>query len=172
MPSDILERIEHWFALHGATSYEGNRREPVYHKPTDYDAFVKAMAGAQRRLPADLLGYCHMPYHFHLVLRPHSDGDLGRWMQWLLTAHARRYHRHYGTSGHIWQGRFRAFPVQDDDHLIAVLRYVERNALRAELVARAEDWKWSSAGWYEGKNSLRPDPVDLGGSSLNPGRRQ
>ena len=57
-----------------------------------------------------------MPNHFHLVFRPHDDGDLGRWMQWLLTAHARRYHRHYGTTGHVWQGRFKAFPVQDDDH--------------------------------------------------------
>jgi putative transposase len=95
-------------------------------------------------LPADLLGYFLMPNHFHLVLWPHADGDLGRWMQWLLTAHARRYHRHYGSSGHIWQGCFRAFPVQDDGHLIAVLRCVERNAPRAELVARAEDWKWSS----------------------------
>jgi putative transposase len=66
-------------------------------------------------------------------------------------AHARRYHRHYRTSGHVWQGRFKAFPVQDDDHLLGVLRYVERNALRAELVARAEDWKWSSLpGWLGG----------------------
>jgi putative transposase len=129
----------------------GNRREAVYHKPADNDAFVKAMADAQLRLPVDLLGYCLMPNHFHLVLRPHADGDLGRWMQWLLTAHARRYHRHYGTSGHIWQGRFRAFPVQEDDHLRSVLRYVERHALRAELVARAEDWKWSSlACWLRG----------------------
>jgi putative transposase len=132
-----------------------NRREAVYHKPADYDAFVKAMADAQRRLPVDLLGYCLMSNHFHLVLRPHADGDLGRWMQSLLTAHARRYHRHYGTSGHIWQGRFRAFPIQEDDHLIAVLRYVERNALRAELVARAEDWKWSSlACWLRGDAML------------------
>jgi putative transposase len=58
--------------------------------------------------------------------------------------HARRYHRHYGTTGHVWQERFKAFPVQDDDHLVSVLRYVERDALRAELVSRAEDWKWSS----------------------------
>ena len=56
----------------------------------------------------------------------------------------RRYHRHYGNSGHVWEGRFKAFPVQDDDHLVTALRYVERNALRAELVSRAEDWKWSS----------------------------
>jgi putative transposase len=84
-------------------------------------------------------------------------------MQWLLTAHARRYHRHHGTSGHVWQGRFKAFPIQDDDHLVAVLRYVERNPVRAELVARAEDWAWSSVpGWrqkdpflYRGKPPVR-----------------
>ena len=126
----------------------GNRREAVFHKPDDYDAFVEAMIDARARLPIDLLGYCLMPNHFHLLLRTNHDGDLGRFMQWLLTAHARRYHRQYGTSGHVWQGRFKAFPVQDDDHLVTTLRYVERNALRAELVSRAEDWKWSSLpGW-------------------------
>ena len=122
----------------------GNRREPVFHKPADYDAFVEANIGACARVPVDLLGYCLMPNHFHLVLRPHQDGDLGRWMQWLLTAQARRYHRHYDTTGHVRQGRLQAFPIDDDDHLVTVLRYVERNALRAELVTRAEDWKWSS----------------------------
>ena len=129
----------------------GNRREVVFHKPADYDAFVKAMADAQARLPVDILGYCLMPNHFHLVIRTHAGGDMGRWVQWLLMAHARRYHRHYRTTGHVWQGRFKAFPVQDGDHLLSVLRYVERNALRAELVARAEDWKWSSLpGWLSG----------------------
>jgi putative transposase len=81
-----------------------------------------------------------------VVVRTRADGQLGRWVQWVLAAHARRYHRHYGTTGHVWQGRFKAFPIQDDDHLVSVLRYVERNPLRAELVARAEDWKWSSLG--------------------------
>jgi putative transposase len=85
-----------------------------------------------------------MPNHFHVVIRPQGDGDLGRWVQWLLMAHARRYHCQCRTSAHVWQGRFKAFPIQDDDHLRTVVRYVERNALRAELVARAEDWKWSS----------------------------
>jgi putative transposase len=68
-----------------------------------------------------------MPNHFHLALWPHHDGDRSRWMQWLLTAHVRRYRRHYGGSGHVWQGRFRAFPIQEDAHLLAVLRYIERN---------------------------------------------
>jgi putative transposase len=116
----------------------GNGREAVFHKPSDYEAFVEAMAQGCERVPVDLLGYCLMPNHFHLLLRPHHDGDLGRWMRWLLTAHVRRYRRRYGTSGHVWQGTFKAFPIEDDDHLVTVLRYVERNALRAELVAHAE----------------------------------
>jgi putative transposase len=65
-------------------------------------------------------------------------------MQWLLTSHVRRYHRHYGGSGHVWQGRFKAFPVQDDEHYWTVLRYVERNPLRAKAVARSQDWEWPS----------------------------
>lgn len=112
----------------------GNRREAILYEPGDYDAFVEAMIDARARLPVDLLGCCLMPNHFHLVLRPHWDGDLGHWMQWLLTAYARCYRPHYGTTGHDWQGRFKAFPVQYDVHLVTVLRYVERNALRAELV--------------------------------------
>jgi len=133
----------------------GNRRAEVFHKPPDFDAFVQAMADASARLPVDILGYCLMPNHFHLVIRTRADGDLGRWVQWLLMAHARRYHRHYHTTGHVWQGRFRAFPIQDDDHLVTVLRYVERNPLRAELVPRAEDWRWSSLPrWLHGDPAL------------------
>ena len=79
---------------------------------------------------------------------PREDGDLSRWMQWLLTAHVRRYHRHYQSSGHVWQGRFKAFPIQQDEHLFSVLRYVERNPVRAKSipVRRAERWPWSSIG--------------------------
>ncbi|WP_202802903.1 transposase [Singulisphaera acidiphila] len=133
----------------------GNRRETVFHKAGDYDAFLGAMADATARTPLDLLGYCLMSNHFHLVLRPHADGDLSRWMQWLLTAHARRYHRHHHTTGHVWQGRFKAFPIEADEHLLTVLRYVERNALRAELVVRAEDWRWSSlVPWLSGQGML------------------
>ena len=100
------------------------------------------------RLPTRVLGYCLLPNHFHLVLWPRADGDLSHWMQWLLTAHVRRYHRHYGGSGHVWQGRFKAFPIQQDPHLLTALRYVERNALRAGLVARAQDWAWSSVALW------------------------
>jgi putative transposase len=122
----------------------GNARSQVFHKPADFDAFVQIMCEASARLPMRLLAYCVMPNHFHLVVRPNADGDLSRWMQWLLTTHVRRYLAHYGHSGHVWQGRFKAFAIQDDNHLVTVVRYVERNPLRAGLVQRAEDWPWSS----------------------------
>jgi len=124
----------------------GNARSEVFHKPEDYSAFFQALNESSVRLPMRLLAYCLMPNHFHLVVRPHGDGDLSRWMQWLMTTHVRRYLRHYGHSGHVWQGRFKAFPAQDDEHLVTVVRYVERNPLRAALVACAEDWPWSSLG--------------------------
>jgi len=95
-----------------------------------------------------VLAYSLLPNHFHLVLRPYHDRDLGRWMHWLENAHVRRYHQHYHSSGHLWQGRFKAFPIAADDHLLTVLRYVERNALRARLVERVELWPWSSAHWW------------------------
>jgi putative transposase len=121
----------------------GNGRAEVFHKEEDYLAFVRLMRQASERLPLRVVGWCLMPIHFHLVLWPHGDGDLGRWIQWLLTAHVRHYHRHYGGSGHVWQGRFKAFPIQEDEHLLAVQRHVESNALRANLVARAQDWPYS-----------------------------
>jgi putative transposase len=78
----------------------GNRRGAVFHKPDDYDAFVKAMIDVRAHVPVGLLGYCLMPNDSHLALCPHHDGEIGRFMQWLLTAHARRYHRHHGATGH------------------------------------------------------------------------
>lgn len=125
----------------------GNGRAEVFHKDDDYAAFLKLMVAANERLPLRILGYVLLPNHFHLVLWPKRDGDLSRWMQWLLTSHVRRYHRHYHGSGHVWQGRFKAFPIEQDEHLLSVLRYVERNPLRANLVQRAEAWPWSSLAW-------------------------
>ena len=102
------------------------------------------MREAHEKVPMRLVGFCLMSNHFHLLLWPHKDGDLSRWMQWLMTAHVRRYHSHYHSSGHVWQGRFKAFPIQADDHYCTVLRYVERNPLRANMVKRSQDGEWSS----------------------------
>src|SRR4051794_1699226 len=87
----------------------GNQRARVFHKEGDYRAFVGLIGEAGLKVPMRVLGWCVMPNHFHLVVWPRGDGDLGRWMHWLLTAHVRRYLRHYHSSGHVWQGRFKAF---------------------------------------------------------------
>ena len=139
----------------------GNAQAVVFHKDADYQAFLELLRLACERLPMRVLAYCLMPNHFHLVLWPRLDGDLSRWMQWLLTAHVRRYHHHYGSSGHVWQGRFKAFPIQQDEHLLTVLRYVERNALQARLVPRAQDWAWSSVRWWQ-NGQQRPSFLENG----------
>ena len=118
----------------------------LFEKDADYQAFERVMADAMDKHPIRLLSYCVMPNHWHMVLWPREDGELTAFLRWLTHTHTMRWHAHFGTSGtgHLYQGRFKAFPVQTDDHFYTVLRYVERNALRAKLVERAEEWHWSS----------------------------
>jgi putative transposase len=142
----------------------GNARATVFHDSTDYESFIKLIARACKRIPMRVLCYCLMPNHFHLVIWPHNDGDMSRWMQWLLTSHVRRYHRLRGSSGRVWQGRFKAFPIQQDSHLLTVMRYVERNPVRANLVDSAIDWDWSSistASTETHRAILSPAPIAI-----------
>jgi putative transposase len=98
-----------------------------------------------------------MPNHVHLVVRPNGSDDIARWTQWLFSTHARHYHAKHQTTGHVWQGRFKSFLIQDDHYLLTVLRYVERNALSAKLVNSAEDWAWGSLNWRRRSTS----PMEL-----------
>lgn len=124
-------------------------RATLFRKSADYAAFEKILRQAWERFGMRLLGYCLMPNHWHLVLWPQKDGELSSYAQWLTVTHVRRWHAHHHTAGTgpIYQGRFKSFPVEEDDHLLTLCRYVERNALRANLVRRAEDWRWSSL-WH------------------------
>jgi putative transposase len=141
-------------------------RSTVFHEPGDFSAFVDLMAEASVRVPMRILAYCLMPNHFHLAMWPRVDGELSRWMHWLMTTHVSCYQRRYRCSGHIWQGRFKAFPIEEDEHLLAVMRYIERNPLRAKLVDRAEEWEWSSLRWLRTPGTalvrLDPGPVPRG----------
>lgn len=142
----------------------GNGRQDVFHKDKDYEAFINLMKQAKERYSVKIFAYCLMPNHFHMVLMPDKGEDLSKWIQWLMTSHVRRYHRHYGSSGHIWQGRFKSFIIQKDIHLLMVLRYVEGNPVRAGLVNSAKEWLWSShkERIYKGNNSLVEEvPIEL-----------
>ena len=123
----------------------GNGQAKVFHKPRDYEAFIGLLAAAKQRTPVRLFAFCLMPNHFHLVVEAGTSLDLSRFMQWLMTSHVRRYHRHYESSGHVWQGRFKSFPIQRDEHLLTVLRYVRQNPVRAGLASTESGWPWSSA---------------------------
>ena len=122
----------------------GNGRGEVFHGSRDYEAFLEIVKEAKDRYAVRMLAYCLMPNHFHMALVPERGEHLSKWMQWVMTSHVRKYHRHYGSSGHVWQGRYKSFLVQDDSHLLTVLRYIEGNPVRARIVDSAKAWRWSS----------------------------
>jgi len=114
------------------------------------------MREAQEHVPGmRLLAYCLMPNHWHLILWPQKDGELSDYMHWLTLTHTQRWHAHYRNVGvgHLYQGRFKSFPIAADEHFLVACRYVERNALRAGLAVRAEDWRWGSLAQRRGVGS-------------------
>ena len=124
-------------------------RATIFHKSADYAAFEKVLRQAWERTQMRLVAYVLLPNHWHLVVWPRHDGQLSTYAQWLTVTHVRRWHAHHHTegTGPVYQGRFKSFPVQVDDHFLSLCRYVERNALRAGLVPGAEQWRWSSL-WH------------------------
>jgi len=144
----------------------GNARMTIFEKDGDYEAFESILEQAIERYGTDVLAWCLMPNHWHLVVKPHEDGELSRFVGWLTLTHTQRWHAHYHNtgSGHLYQGRFKSFPVQEEGYFLTLCRYVERNAKRANLVAQAEQWRWSSLWrWHQGnaaqKRMLAPWPI-------------
>jgi putative transposase len=132
----------------------GNKQARIFHEPADFAQFQSLIVRAQERLELPILAACLMPNHVHLVVQPRSATDIARWMHWVFTTHVRWHHAKYSTTGRLWQGRFKAFAIQSDHHLLTVMRYVERNALRANLVERAEDWRWGSLAWRRSSSEI------------------
>lgn len=145
-----------------------NARMRIFRTDRDYEAFEKILVTAQERVQMRILAYCILPNHWHLVLWPRNDGDVSEFMRWLTVTHTQRWHAAHGTagSGHVYQGRFKSFPVQSDEHDLTVCRYVERNALQATLVRQAQQWRWSSL-WHrlanesEMKSHLTSGPLSF-----------
>ena len=137
----------------------GVQRQNLFDSPDDFAAFVRVLHEVMQAVPIRLLGYCLMSNHWHLVIWPQRDGQLARFMQRLTVTHVRRWVEFRGRVGwgSVYQGRYKSFAVQDDAHLLGVLRYVERNPLRARLVKDARRWRWSSLGQqYAGADEKVP----------------
>jgi putative transposase len=139
-----------------------NARRRIFDKDADYLAFEVALAEIQDRIPMRLLAWCLMPNHWHLVLWPHRDEDLSGYMRLVTLTHTQRWHAHHATagSGHLYQGRFKSFVVQNDAHFLTVCRYVEANALRANLVQRAEEWRWCSLWRAHREKAAQPPRIE------------
>src|SRR4051812_41222235 len=148
-----------------------NGRLRLFRKDADFAAFEQILVEAFERVPLRILGYALLGNHWHFVVRPKrgKHTEVSDFFRWLTVTHSQRWHAHHGTAGrgHVYQGRFKSFPIASDEHLLAVLRYVERNPLRAGLVARAEDWRWGSLhrrtqGSPDERALLADPPVPLG----------
>jgi len=147
----------------------GVGRMQLFDDEGDCLAFVRVLVEGLERVPqARLLSYCLMPNHWHLVCWPRRGADraLSELMRWVGTTHSRRWrlHRRSVGEGPIYQGRFKSFPIQADEHLLTVMRYVERNALRAGLVARAEAWRWGSLWLRRRSGELTDELTDEEGA--------
>jgi putative transposase len=136
-----------------------NGRLRLFKKEEDFLAFERVLAEAFERTPIRILSWCMMPNHWHLVLWPERDGQLAQFIRWLTLTHAQRWkHAHAAVGhGHLYQGRFKSFPIESDDHLMTALRFVERNPVRAGRVRQAEKWPWGSCFVRQDRqHDLRP----------------
>jgi putative transposase len=135
----------------------GARRGTLFATAGDYSAFMRLMREAAEHASVHLYAFALMRNHWHAVLSPVGDGDLSTYMYWLTKTHAQRWRIAHGTVGQgvVYQGRFKAIPIETDRHFLIACRYVERNALRAGLVARVNEWRWGSA-WSGPSDDDRP----------------
>ena len=143
-------------------------RLPLFEKAADYAAFEKVLQQVYDRTRVRIAAYCLMPNHWHMLLWPRVDGELSEVLRWITVTHTQRWHAHRQSAGTgpVYQGRFKSFPVQTDEHFITVARYIERNAVRAKLVKHAADWQWCSL-WHRSQSDsnltafLSDWPVEL-----------
>jgi putative transposase len=136
----------------------------VFRGSHDYLAFLEMLLYAKERYQVELFAFCLLPDHFHLLVRPVSGSNLSHCMQWLQTSYARRFNDYHGTEGPLWQGRYKSFLVQENEHLLTVMSYIEGHPLRIGLADTAEDYVWSSHRenyWGNLRQKLDPLPVPL-----------
>ena len=122
----------------------GNRRQQTFFCDSDYETYRTLLAESCAAADVAVLAYCLMPNHVHLILTPRDEDGLRAALSETHRRYSREVNFREGWRGYLWQGRFASFPM-DENYLLACARYVELNPVRAKLVARARDWRWSSA---------------------------
>ena len=134
-----------------------NARAQIFDDDQDYKAFEKILEEAVEDYDMRILAYCLMPNHWHLVLYPKNDSDMQKFMSWLTNTHTRRWHTEKKTigHGHLYQGRYKSFICQEDNHFLTLVRYVERNAKKANLVQKAGKWRWRSVWRRENGTAIQ-----------------
>jgi putative transposase len=121
----------------------GNRRMAVFAEPSDYQLYIDLMAERCAAHGVECWAYCLMPNHVHLVLVPASEDGLARAVGEAHRRYAAFFNARARVTGHLFQGRFTS-AAMDEEHLIAAVRYLALNPVKAKLAARAEAWRWSS----------------------------
>lgn len=124
----------------------GNERRTLFASPQDYDDFLYLAERALHAVPLRIVAYVLMPNHWHFIAWPKQASELSHYLQRLTSQHAARLRYQTKTTGlgHVYQNRFRTSEIGRDAYYFRAVRYVEANPVRAGLVERAEDWRWSS----------------------------
>ena len=155
-------RIEFPGAVYHVTS-RGDRREPIYRDDADRSRQLEVLAQAAERFDAEVLAWCQMGNHYHLVVHTRQS-NLSRFMRHLNGVYTQAFNRRHGLVGHLFQGRFKAILVDRDAYLLSLCRYIERNPVAANLVAEPANWEWSSCRAHLG---LTPTPSWLDTDGLH-----
>lgn len=145
-----------------------NAKARIFETEREYQDFEYLLTEMSETFDMRILAYVVMPNHWHILTYPKNDGDLARSFKWLGTSHATRHRARTDSvgAGHLYQGRYKSFLIENDHHLLTVLKYIERNPVRAGLVRQPGEWRWSSAyrrlrGTATQKKLLAESPVDL-----------
>ena len=147
-------RIEYEGALYHILS-RGNEQGNIFYDNTDRWRFLDTIGDLSERLAVDIFAYVLMDNHYHLLLKTRR-ANLSKAMQWFGTTYTRRFNNRHNRSGHLFQGRFKSIIIENDAYLMQLSCYIHRNPLRAGIVKRLADYRWSSYLAY-GYGKSRPD---------------
>ncbi len=147
-------RIEYDGALYHITS-RGNERKDIYHSTGDKEKFLEIVEEAYKRFKVVIYAYCLMTNHYHLLMET-PKANLSRCMQYINSVYTTHFNRKRKRSGHLFQGRYKGFLVEEVSYLTKLSRYIHLNPIRANMAKSPEDFEWSSYRYYVNEKDQKP----------------